>query len=399
MTIPSVPTLFVECTHTYRSALNTGIQRVVRNILRHAPDAAAPLGLQVVPLVFDGGTPRFIEPAAVLDGKLPAPIGAACRIWRKLLAIAGHRPPSELDRYGEGSVLLLLDSSWDIPLWPAARRFTARGGRVASVIYDLIPLTHPDSAVGELPAIFRRWLVAQADTSEAFLCISAATAVELDRFMTAAGKRPSIASFPLGSELDLTGPEDEIRPAFQAIFAAKRPSFLMVGTIEPRKRHGFVLDAFELYWQQGGTGALVMLGRQDWRSGDLLDRIARHPERDRRLFLIRDANDADLDHAYRHATALIMASEVEGFGLPIVEAFQRGLPVLCADIPVFREVAETGAAFFAPEDPRGLAGMLQHPPAVRTPGKWLTWRDSTDKLVGALASALDLEKSATADNT
>ncbi|MDB5361829.1 MAG: FkbM family methyltransferase [Rhodospirillales bacterium] len=391
------PTLFIECTHTYRSGRNTGIQRVVRNVLRNAPEAAAALGLRVVPLVFDGDRPCFIEAAAVLDGVPPPPIGIPRRIRRRLLRTIGS--PSALDRFGAGSILLLLDSSWDIPLWPAVRRFKARGGRVASVIYDLIPLSHPDSAVGDLPAVFRRWLQAQTDTTDAFLCISAATATELGRFVTAAGKPSPIAHFRLGSELDLARPSDHVRPEFRALFAAGRPSFLMVGSIEPRKRHGFALDAFERYWQQGGTGALVMLGRQDWRSDGLLGRIASHPERDKRLFLIRDAGDAELDHAYRHATALIMASSVEGFGLPIVEAFQRGLPVLCSDIPVFREVAVTGAAFFPVDDPNGLARMLSTPPPVTPPGSWLTWRDSTVELFDRLAAALDFEKSPPARHT
>jgi len=392
------PTLLIECTHTYKSGRNTGIQRVVRNILRHAPAAAAGLGLAVVPLVFDGDRPRIIDAAAVLDGTPPAPIGTAGRIGRKLRTLTGSTA-SDLDRYGTGSVLLLLDSSWDLPLWPAVRRFQARGGRVASVIYDLIPLSHPESAFGDLPAIFERWLEAQAQTSEAFLCISAATATELTRFMTATGRHPPITPFRLGSELDLARPDHEIRPEFRAMFVTDRPSFLMVGSIEPRKRHGFALDAFELYWRQGGTGALIVLGRQDWRSDALLERIARHPELNKRLFLVRDADDAALDHAYRHATALIMTSKAEGFGLPIVEAFQRGLAVLCSDIPVFREVGATGAGFFAADDPADLARLLSTPPVLTAPGQWITWRDSVAELVGALAAALKLEKSASAINT
>ena len=59
------PALFIECTHTYRSGRNTGIQRVVRNILRHGPEAAASLGLPVLPLVFDGDRPCFIDAADV----------------------------------------------------------------------------------------------------------------------------------------------------------------------------------------------------------------------------------------------------------------------------------------------------------------------------------------------
>jgi len=392
------PALFIECTHTYRSGRNTGIQRVVRNILRHAPGAAAGLGLHVVPLIFDGDRPCFIDAAAVLDGMPPPPMALAGRIGRKLRRLSGATA-SALDGYGEGSILLLLDSSWDLPLWPAVRRFQARGGRIASVIYDLIPLTHPESAFGDLPAIFRRWLETQARISEAFLCISAATAADLDRFMTAAGRHPPIAHFRLGSELDLARAHAEIRPEFRAMFAVDRPNFLMVGSIEPRKRHGFALDAFELHWCRGGTGALIILGREDWRSDVLLERIARHPELNRRLFLVRNTDDAALDHAYRQATALIMTSNAEGFGLPIVEAFQRGLAVLCSDIPVFREVGAAGAGFFKVDDPADLARLLSTPPVPAAAGQWISWRDSAAELLNALATALKLEKSTSADNT
>jgi alpha-1,2-rhamnosyltransferase len=103
---------------------------------------------------------------------------------------------------------------------------------------------------------------------------------------------------------------------------------------------------------------------------------------------MRDAGDAELDYAYRHASALVIASQTEGFGLPIAEAFQRGLPVLCSDIPVFREVADGKARFFALGDPRHLANALSHfgqanampNPGQRVPQPWLTWRESTEEL-------------------
>jgi len=386
MTIRSVPTLFVECTTTHQSPLNTGIQRVVRNLLRTLPAAAH--GFEVVPVTFEAGRPRFVEAASVLDiaAEPKRAPGRLRRVWQRWL---DRHAASDLDRFdaATGSILLLLDSSWDLPLWPAVERFRARGGRVASVIYDLIPLTHPDSAVGELPAIFRRWLLAQAVTSEAFLCISAATAAGLAAFMTAEGHYPPIAHFRLGAEpATETAPAD--RADIAAIFAADRPVFLMVGSIEPRKRHGLVLDAFEAYWQRGGTGALLLIGREAWRSEPLLDRITHHPELGRRLHLVRDADDAARDQAYRRATALIMASAAEGFGLPIVEAFQRGLAVLCSDIPVFREVAATGAVYFPPNDPEALAALLLAPPTAPAPGRWLSWSESAAELVAALGRTL-----------
>ena len=383
MTIPPVPTLFVECTQTYRDNRNTGIQRVVRNLMRHLPAAGGALGLPMVPLVFEHDRARFVAAEPLLAGR-STPAASRSRLVRAVSRRLSAVRRSDLDRFeaARGSILLLLDASWDLPLWPAIDRFKARGGRVASVIYDLIPLTHPASTVDGLPARFRHWLETQTTRSEAFLCISQATADELRRFMASIGQAPPIAAFPLGSDLDLATPEASLR--LPEIFAGTAPVFLVVGSIEPRKRHGFVLDAFELHWRGGGSGVLAILGRQAWRSDALLERIARHPERGRRLHLIRDADDALLDQAYRRAAALIMASEAEGFGLPIVEAFQRGLAVICSDIPVFREVAATGARYFAPDDPAALAALLEAPPAPLPAGHWLGWAESAAAMMATL---------------
>jgi glycosyltransferase involved in cell wall biosynthesis len=102
--------------------------------------------------------------------------------------------------------------------------------------------------------------------------------------------------------------------------------------------------------------------------------------------------DSELDYAYRHASALIIASKAEGFGLPVVEAFQYGLPVLCSDIEVFREIADGRAMFFSLDDPARLTAALDdfcatHDPALRRlrdPQPWLTWRESTEQLLDVL---------------
>jgi alpha-1,2-rhamnosyltransferase len=115
------------------------------------------------------------------------------------------------------------------------------------------------------------------------------------------------------------------------------------------------------------------------------------------LFLLRDATDSELDHAYRHASALVIASSIEGFGLPVAEAFQHGLPVLCSDIPVFREIADGRAAFFGLDSPDSLTAALRsfcqtHDIATRherTPQGWYTWRESTDQLLTTVLTTLN----------
>jgi alpha-1,2-rhamnosyltransferase len=184
------------------------------------------------------------------------------------------------------------------------------------------------------------------------------------------------------------------------IFSAQRHAFIVVGSIEPRKNHSFILDAFEEFWRNAGEASLVLIGQIGWKSEKVIDRIAHHKELGRRLFLLHDTSDTELDYAYRNASALVIASKIEGFGLPVVEAFQRGLPVLCSDIRVFREIADGRALFFALDEPHRLTTALmdfaktnalsgrQH----RTPLPWLTWRESTEQLFEVSMKILSPEK-------
>ena len=63
-----------------------------------------------------------------------------------------------------------------------------------------------------------------------------------------------------------------------------------------------------------------------------------------------DLSDTSLEHAYSHASALVFPSYVEGFGLPLVEAMQRGLQAMGSDIPVFREIGGEFMAYFDLEE-------------------------------------------------
>lgn len=413
------PTVFIECTHTYHSDLNTGIQRVVRNVLRNAPMVAQEYGYDVVPVIVEGEQLRFADANRVLANKLRTPPVAPPlpslrqRVWRRLLrAISAALPfrhrgyaaapagaPRCLDDYNrcDGSILLLLDSSWTTPIWPGTRRFKERGGMVVGVVYDLIPITHSHTSVPELTTAFKAWIAEHLRVTDGFVCISRSIADMLGEYIRALGPAapcvcPQIDYFHLGSELDFIDLDHPVRPAIHDIFAAERHVFLMVGTIEPRKMHDYVLDAFDRFWAEGGDAALVIVGRRTWKMEAFLERAATHPQHGCRLFVLRDATDAELDHCYRNASSLVIASEIEGFGLPVVEAFQRGLPVMCSDISVFREIADGKATFFSLSESANLTAALvafcQRVPLderrKRVPQSWISWRESTQQIFTAI---------------
>jgi hypothetical protein len=120
------------------------------------------------------------------------------------------------------------------------------------------------------------------------------------------------------------------------------PTFLMVGTLEPRKGHAVALGAFDTLWNEGVDIKLAIVGRPGWGVENLIRRIEGHAEFGKRLFWFNGISDEELQKAYADSDALVAASYAEGFGLPIVEAGHFGKPVIASDIPVFREVAERG---------------------------------------------------------
>ncbi len=106
------------------------------------------------------------------------------------------------------------------------------------------------------------------------------------------------------------------------------------------------------------------------------------------------ANDEEYFALLRSATALVTASLDEGFGIPLVEAMSRGIPVVASDIPIFREVGGEAALYFDPSSPEAIADAVRR---LDAPGEWatrseqsvieaarFTWRASAEKLLSML---------------
>jgi glycosyltransferase involved in cell wall biosynthesis len=212
------------------------------------------------------------------------------------------------------------------------------------VVYDLIPLQNPAWFSGKLVSAFRRWIKAVAILADEVKCISTSVQADFRKKMC--------------DEFGLL--DDDIRVSGMAIeeivhaahrskglpsdfdtllkTIAARKCLLMVGTLEPRKGHNEVLQAFDLLWQQGLDAGLVIVGRPGWKTEGLQRKIRRHPEHDRRLFWRDDLSDEALDGIYRASHGVMVASHAEGLGLPLLEAIRHGRPVLYRDLPVFQVV-------------------------------------------------------------
>ena len=370
--------LLLDVSELAQRDAKTGIQRVVRSIMVELLDHP-PAGYRVEPVfaTTERGyryarrfTARFLDLGDVLLSDDPVEIHP-------------------------GDVFVGLD--WLADLVPRYQDWFQEirlgGTEVYFLVYDLLPVIRPEFFPDYLQNAERNWL-GMISRADGVVCISQTVAHDLQRWLQLFGKRVGedlkIGWWHLGSDLTRKVSGHRILPGQARLFDAlrKRPTFLMVGTIEPRKGHAQVLAAFELLWREGVKANLVIVGKLGWRA-DIEGPLKLHPERDRNLFWLQGIGDDLLEQIYAASTCLIAASADEGFGLPLIEAARHGLPILARDIAVFREVAGEHASYFSGEAPRELAGAIKswldldrgggvpRPEAM----PWLTWQQSTQNLL------------------
>jgi glycosyltransferase involved in cell wall biosynthesis len=265
-------------------------------------------------------------------------------------------------------------------------------------VFDLLPMLRPEVFPFGTEQYFGDFLRTVHKVSDGVLCISRAVADELAGWIAGQGlTRPApfrLGWFHLGADIHASAPSFGLPPDADRVLAAlaARPSFLMVGTVEPRKGHTQALAAFELLWEQGQDVNLVIVGKQGWMMDKLAERMAAHPEKDKRLFWLAGISDEMLLKLYAGSSALLSPSEGEGFGLPLIEAAQHDIPIIARTLPVFREVAGEHAFYFEGLEPRDLALAVEQWLALQREGKapastgmpWLTWDQSARQVLDAL---------------
>ena len=220
------------------------------------------------------------------------------------------------------------------------------------VIHDLIPLTHPQFCREPEARLHARRMAVALRTGAALVCNSRATWEGLDAFAARQGLPMPPAS------VALLGTDPMGADAIAAARAQRplaRPYLLMVGTIEPRKNHLLMLQVWQRLVRERGEAAptLVLIGQQGWECEHVMRLLERAPELREHVMQLRHCTDPALQRWIAHAQALLFPSFAEGFGLPVLEALQMGVPVIAADLPVYREFAGELPEYLDPLDAAG----------------------------------------------
>ena len=426
--------IYMDCTETVTSYMNTGIQRNVVNIMQRTKVLRAEHALVVIPVVSLNGrfykynyTNRRKKVARLLSrifnngrnfvdrlfekkqGRTPSAPGnnvrisagpshtgiiEICRAIMPFFFFTAHVLDRSLLEYrpitvNSDDIIFFADSFWNTE----TRKTIAAYGDATKILllYDIIPIHRPELCDDVHVATFTRNFEEVVEHVAGIITISCSEKDSVQAFLAAQGKKDPamlLDYYYLGGDFapvhQVTAKiRDEVRRAMST-----HSTFLMVGTVEPRKNHAFVLDAFEELWRRGEDVSLCIVGKPGWKCYDLLQRIRSHTHLGSGLYYFQDANDQELAYCYEHCTAVVFASVAEGFGLPLVEAMSYGRNVLASDIPVFREIGGDYPIYFPLDDVNALERCLheysQGGYEQRPPRQWLSWDETVLSLFGKI---------------
>ena len=266
---------------------------------------------------------------------------------RRLIVAATRRLLSR-DHFPRGTLLHTSHSGLEQRY---LRSMHKRGLRSVIMVHDLIPLTHAEYCRPEVDKIHRTRIHAALTHASGIIANSQFT---LDSLKVEA----RAANLPMPPAV-VAHLASGIKPFERAPRPIPAPYFVLLGTIEPRKNHWFLLHVWRRLVEQLGSAApkLVVIGRRGWECENVVDMLERCEALKGVVIEEASCSDERLRNYLQHAQALLFPSFVEGYGMPLAEALALQVPVLASDIDVFHEIADDIPEYIDPLD--GL-GWLSH---------------------------------------
>ncbi len=222
-------------------------------------------------------------------------------------------------------------------------------------VHDVLALDFPEYFPRGVEDFNRQLVENAARFADIVIVNSQATAGSLSARFGAAFPRDRMVIAPLGTSVRI-GTATPTPPTPSA-----SPYFVLIGTIEPRKNHLMVLSVWQALREALGpaTPRLVLIGRRGWLIQDEIDLLERSPALQGIVEERGTVSDRDVAAVLSGARALLLPSFAEGYGLPLAEALAAGVPVICSDIPVFREVGGAAPDYLDPRDSAGWSDAVR----------------------------------------
>lgn len=266
-----------------------------------------------------------------------------------------------------------------------------KGVKTYSFLHDLFAIEYPEwFGSRHFSDIFKEYVDIILENSACIICNSKTTAYNVANYYKKQGiirHRPLEVFF-----IHMGVTQSRCKIAYNLLnrdiveFVKKGYTFLMVGTIEPRKNYEYVIKNFKKLNNEKIKYQLLIIGRRGWHCEKITKAIENAEISG--VYWVDNASDDELYWSYNNCEALIAASKDEGFGLPLIEAAMHNMPLICNDIPVFREVAGDSAMYFDVNREYSLLDLLNrldNNVLLKKPDiKLYNWEESSKELLRIL---------------
>jgi len=268
---------------------------------------------------------------------------------------------------GRDDLIFSAGHDWDyLDHFDVIQTHIARGVRFAILCHDTIPLKFPFTYSAEFVSRFEFWLKKSLQTVGLVFSNSESTRADVTAYAKQNNLRaPEIRVLRLGDHLPMANSVET--PSPEIVRKAQLPFVLSVGTLEFRKNHRVLLDAYRFMLEdmKFKPPKLYIVGKQ----GELDGGIRRQAEGDLRLQgfveVLHGVADADLHVLYQSALFTVYPSIYEGWGLPVAESLYYGKPCIASRCSSMREIAPDFIRFAHPlkvEDwVRNIVELANHP--------------------------------------
>jgi glycosyltransferase involved in cell wall biosynthesis len=234
---------------------------------------------------------------------------------------------------------------------------TLPGTRTLLTVHDLSFVRVPDAASPRLKAYLDAVVPRSVHRSDHVLADSTATKDDLiGLYGTSPDKITVLLS---GVDARFQHVDDDVarQAAREKYHIPPRPYIFCVGTVQPRKNYGRLIEGVARLRTQGHDVDLVIAGGRGWLEDPIYETI-RSTDMHDHVHFIGFADDTDLPALYSEAACVAVPSLYEGFGIPVLEGMACGTPVVTSNLSSLPEVAGDAALTITPTDMDELAGAL-----------------------------------------